>query len=96
MEAFAASTPEEYIAKATALAANLDALAKIRVSMRQRMVASVLCDAKAYAGSVETAYRKMWYRWCRSRGVDIPDEKVNWDFHESDLAGVSVNTPGEM
>jgi predicted O-linked N-acetylglucosamine transferase (SPINDLY family) len=64
MDFFAASTPEDYVAKATALASNLEALGKIRSSMRQRIAASVLCDAKAYAGSVEAAYRQMWRKWC--------------------------------
>jgi hypothetical protein len=64
MDFFAASTPEDYVAKATALASNLEALGKIRSSMRQRMAASVLCNAKAYAGSVEAAYREMWRKWC--------------------------------
>ena len=35
MEFFAASTPDEFIRKAAALAGNLEALAKIRASMRQ-------------------------------------------------------------
>ena len=76
MDFFAASTPEEYIAKTTALASNLDALAEIRASMRQRMAASVLCEAKTFAGSVEAAYRKMWHRWCNSRGVSVPDHEL--------------------
>ncbi|MHC4568825.1 MAG: O-linked N-acetylglucosamine transferase, SPINDLY family protein [Planctomycetota bacterium] len=96
LEFFAAATPQEFVAKAIAFSRNVEALAKIRASLRQRMTASSLCDAKGYAASVEAAYRKMWYRWCRSKGVDIPDEKVDGDFHESNLAGVSVNTPGEM
>ncbi len=73
LEYFAASTPDEYVAKATALAKNPDALAKIRASMRQRMAGSVLCDAKGFAANIEAAYRKMWHRWCRSKGVDVPD-----------------------
>ncbi|MHC4352786.1 MAG: O-linked N-acetylglucosamine transferase, SPINDLY family protein [Planctomycetota bacterium] len=96
LEFFAAATPQEFVAKAIAFSRNVKALARIRASLRQRMTASSLCDAKGYAASVEAAYRKMWYRWCRSKGVDIPDEKVDGDFHESNLAGVSVNTPGEM
>jgi protein O-GlcNAc transferase len=71
LEFFTASTPQEYVAKTTALAQNTEALAKIRATMRQRMAASTLCDAKLYAGSVEAAYRKMWYRWCRSQGADV-------------------------
>ena len=69
LEFFAASTPEEYVAKATALAQKPDALAKIRASMRQRMLGSTLCDAKAYTANIEAAYREMWHRWCRSHGT---------------------------
>jgi len=69
LEFFAAETPEEFVKKATAFAQNLDALEKIRFSMRQRMTASTLCNPKAYAKGVEDAYRKMWHKWCRSQGV---------------------------
>ncbi|RKY24815.1 MAG: hypothetical protein DRP62_02875 [Planctomycetota bacterium] len=65
LEFFAASTRQEYIAKATALAANRQALAQIRTSMRARVAASGLCYAKGFARSLETAYRKMWRRWCQ-------------------------------
>jgi predicted O-linked N-acetylglucosamine transferase (SPINDLY family) len=75
LEFFAASTRDEYVAKATALARNRPALAKIRASMRQRMTASTLCDSKTYAAGLETAYRKMWRRWCRSRDVDVPEDR---------------------
>ncbi|MHC4626667.1 MAG: O-linked N-acetylglucosamine transferase, SPINDLY family protein, partial [Planctomycetota bacterium] len=64
MEFLAASTPAEFVAKATALASKPDVLSKIRASMRQRMAVSTLCDAKSYAESVGAAYRKMWHRWC--------------------------------
>jgi len=84
LEFFAASTPDEFVAKAGALSRNLSALAKIRASLRQRMTLSSLCDAKGYAGSVEDAYRKMWYRWCRSRAVDTPDSEFDCDARSSD------------
>ncbi|KPK43422.1 MAG: hypothetical protein AMJ65_05860 [Phycisphaerae bacterium SG8_4] len=96
LEFFAAATPQEFVAKTIAFSQNLDALAKIRASLRQRMVVSPLCDTKSYAASVEAAYRKMWYRWCRSQGVDTPDEKVNRKFGDSDLAGVSANISGDI
>ena len=79
MEFFAASTPREYIARATALAGKLEALAKIRASMRMRMTASTLCNAKGFARSVEKAYRKMWHRWCQRQGVDVPSEEARPD-----------------
>jgi len=79
LEFFAASTPDEFVAKSTALSQNLPALAKIRASLRQRMSLSSLCDAKGYAASVEDAYRKMWYRWCRNQGVNTPDCEFNFN-----------------
>lgn len=63
---FAAITPDEYAAKATALAENRRALAQLRSSMRQRMKDSALCDAKRFARKVEAAYRKMWHQWLKS------------------------------
>ncbi len=66
LEFFAASTPKEYIAKATALANNRQALENLRASMRERMNSSILRNAKKFAGGVEAAYRKMWHRWIDS------------------------------
>ena len=67
LESFAAATPEAYIAKAKALASNLDALDKIRSSMRHRMLASPLCDFERFARELEATYRQMWQRWCQSQ-----------------------------
>ncbi|MFA5238951.1 MAG: tetratricopeptide repeat protein [Phycisphaerae bacterium] len=72
LEFFAASCPDEYVTKATALAKNCQALAKIRAAMRQRMAGSILGDAKRFSGSVEQAYRQMWHRWCQSHGANVP------------------------
>jgi len=75
MEFLAGSTPDEFVAKATALATRQDALAKIRASMRIRMAASTLCDAKRFAREVEQAYRQMWRRWCQSQRATPPNEQ---------------------
>ena len=71
LEFFAASSPKEYVARATALAANRPALAQIRSSMRARIAASGLCHAKGFADQVETAYRQMWRRWCQARSHNL-------------------------
>lgn len=100
MEFFAASTAREYVAKATALANNLPSLAKIRASMRQRMACSTLRDAKVFARDLEQAYRKMWHRWCRSQGADVPNEESDAGTEvcagsmESHAHGVTEATPG--
>lgn len=67
LEAFTAYTPEQYVKKAAALAANPEALARIRASMRQRMLASALCDPARHAQALEAAYRRMWQDYCRSQ-----------------------------
>jgi len=66
LDFLATFTPDEYVAKAIALAANPKALAKLRSSMRPLMKDSPLCDAKKFALKVEAAYRKMWHRWIES------------------------------
>ena len=76
LEIFAASTGDEYVDKAIAFAGQLDELAQIRASLRSMMLNSPLCSPKRFTGEVEQAYRKMWHRWCRSQGVDVPDEKL--------------------
>ncbi|MDT8301686.1 MAG: tetratricopeptide repeat protein [Sedimentisphaerales bacterium] len=63
LDFLAASTPDEYVAKAIALAANRKSLAQLRSSIRPLMKDSPLCDAKKFARKVEAAYRKMWHRW---------------------------------
>lgn len=55
-----------YVATAVRLAGDIDALARIRAGLRQRIARSPLCDAPAYARSVEQAYRAVWRRWCRA------------------------------
>ncbi len=72
LEFFAAKTPDEYVAKAIALAKNTPALAQIRRTMRARIATSGLCHAKAFATQIETAYRKMWHKWCKSQQHTLP------------------------
>lgn len=71
---FAVSTTREYVAKASALAANRPALAQVRLSARARIAASGLCYARGFAARVEAAYRQIWYRWShgRARSAAMP------------------------
>lgn len=68
LEYFAASKPEEYVAKAAALSMNTASLAKIRESMRLRMASSPLCNQTTFAQKMENAYRQMWHTWCDAKG----------------------------
>jgi len=64
MSFLAVSSQQEYITKACVLAANQESLAKIRATMRQRMMASNICDKTKFTTNLENAYRKMWHTRC--------------------------------
>jgi predicted O-linked N-acetylglucosamine transferase (SPINDLY family) len=87
LEIFAASDPDEYVAKAIAFARELDNLEKIRAALRQMMLGSNLCNPKKYAQSLEKAYRRMWRRWCISQGVEVPGEEFKLRTGETEPNG---------
>ena len=62
-----ANSQDQYIAIASALAADASRLAMLRGSLRPRMAASPLCDQQAFTGQLEAAFRKMWRQWCEDR-----------------------------
>jgi predicted O-linked N-acetylglucosamine transferase (SPINDLY family) len=59
-----ARTPDEYIDIASRLAGDLDQLAQLRTTLRERMAASPLLDFPTFTRNLETEYRRMWTRWC--------------------------------
>jgi protein O-GlcNAc transferase len=48
------TTEDDYIAKAATLAADLGALSALRASLRQRLIASPLCDGRAFTQRFQT------------------------------------------
>ena len=62
---FVAATPVDYVAGAIKLAGDLDRLAQLRATLREKMRTSPLCDGATFTRDLETAYRVMWQRWCR-------------------------------
>jgi predicted O-linked N-acetylglucosamine transferase (SPINDLY family) len=59
LEDLVAATAEEYVRKALELARDAQLLRRLRAELRQRMRASPLLDAAAFARALEAAYRKM-------------------------------------
>lgn len=60
---------DEYIHIATRLARNLNELADLRASLRDRMRQSPNTDGRCCAINVEHAYREMWAAWCRKHAA---------------------------
>ena len=89
LEFFAAKTPQEYVAKATALALKPEALNKIRGSMRSRMSASPVCNKNLLARNIEDAYRKMWVKWCRQQNSSaaVVCDSLSEGRHDQVLSG---------
>ena len=58
---------EDYVRIAVALAGNVNRLAELRASMREKFVASPVCDARAFAASFERTLRHAWQQWCNTR-----------------------------
>jgi predicted O-linked N-acetylglucosamine transferase (SPINDLY family) len=59
-----AGTPQDYVSIAVKLATDLPRLAEMRASLREKVLASPLVDARGYARDTEAAYRRMWRNWC--------------------------------
>jgi predicted O-linked N-acetylglucosamine transferase (SPINDLY family) len=56
-------SPAQYGRLAVELASNAGRLAELRRTLRPRMLASPLTNAKRFAQNIEAAYRQAWTRW---------------------------------
>ncbi|AJY12322.1 tetratricopeptide repeat protein [Burkholderia dolosa] len=63
MSDWIAADERAYLAKATAFAQDRDALARLRATLRERTLASPLCDAARFARHLEDAFHGMWARY---------------------------------
>jgi predicted O-linked N-acetylglucosamine transferase (SPINDLY family) len=64
-----AADGDDYVARAVALAGDLQRLASVRAGLRQRVLASPIFDAERFAGHFEHALRGMWQQWCGQKAV---------------------------
>ncbi|RAL44614.1 hypothetical protein DM860_003373 [Cuscuta australis] len=67
-----AKNEDEYVELAIQLATDLTALSKLRMSLRNRMLKSPLCDGSKFTLNLEESYRSMWARYCKG---DVPSLK---------------------
>lgn len=61
---FVARDPDDAIARIASLAADRPRLAAYRRTLRERVAASALCDAGAFARDFEAKLRLAWREWC--------------------------------
>lgn len=54
---------EEYISIAVSASQDLERLANTRAGLRERMLASRLCDGQGFVQGLEETYRQLWRRW---------------------------------
>ncbi len=64
LQDLAANDAAQFVQIATALAEDLNRLAEMRSTMRQRMQQSPLMDTQRFTYNIEMAYRQMWKQWC--------------------------------
>ena len=61
-----ATSEQEYIDKAVALASDTEKLAKIRSALRTKIESSPIMDQKSFVLELEKTYQSMWNKWCSS------------------------------
>jgi predicted O-linked N-acetylglucosamine transferase (SPINDLY family) len=72
LDDLAASSEDDYVRIAAALAADPGRRAELRQTLRPRMGAAPMNDPKAFAQALDAAYRQVWRRWCEGLApVDI-------------------------
>lgn len=67
-----ARNEDEYVELAQQLASDISALQNLRMSLRNLMSKSPLCDGAKFILGLESTYRNMWHRYCRG---DVPSLK---------------------
>ena len=70
-----ASSPDQYVEIATALASDVDDLRHHRAGLRAMLQRSPLTDAKQFTRNLESAYRQIWQSWCAK-----PQETKTYSF----------------
>jgi len=79
---------KEYVKKAVRLATDVDRIESLRESLRERLLASPLCDAATFTRHFENLLLAAWREWCSGQSKWTRRPKQNADaeelFHEGD------------
>lgn len=64
-----AHTEDEYVRLAIQLASDIRALSELRMTLRELMSRSPVCNGAKFVNGLEYTYRKLWHRYCEG---DVP------------------------
>ncbi len=64
LDSFVASSPEDFVSKGLRWAQDLDSLAQLRATLRDRVRQSSLGQPEAFAQDISQAFRGIWRTWC--------------------------------
>jgi predicted O-linked N-acetylglucosamine transferase (SPINDLY family) len=71
LQELVAADEDQYIRVGIKLARELDELEGLRKSLRARMQASVLCDGRAFARTMENTLGMFWKTWCQKNAPEV-------------------------
>lgn len=71
LDEYVAADEDGYLALAMELACDPDRLLQLHGSLRQRLLASDLCNGAKFMPAFEFALRGMWANWCRRQGATL-------------------------
>lgn len=68
-----ASNPDDYVRLAVQMASDWTALGECRQTLRERLMASPLCDTERFAQQFTATLRALWERWCQKQQTTTKD-----------------------
>ncbi|KAJ9181347.1 hypothetical protein P3X46_009485 [Hevea brasiliensis] len=92
LEHLIAKNEDEYVQLALQLASDIPALSNLRMSLRDLMSKSPVCDGPNFTLGLESAYRNMWHKYCKG---DIPSLKLMEQLQEQGLSEAAPITSSE-
>ncbi|GEK48172.1 hypothetical protein HPA02_24550 [Bisbaumannia pacifica] len=92
LDELVAESWDDFIHQAVGLATDLDALSRLRCSLRSRVMASPLCDGPRFASHFYNALRAIWQRHCQGRAP----ERLNFDKSGNAWFGEQKDNPVEV
>lgn len=96
-----AKNEDEYVQLSVDLASDVTALSKLRMSLRDLMAGSPVCDGPSFVVALESAYRNMWKKYCRGevpslRRMEMLQKEIQEDpLFSKDLGSARLNVTGE-